>query len=87
MVAVAPNGTAALPSAIERAGGTAVQRIEASAQLVAGISFDDEVHVIGLDGEMHDPEGVAAGECRMPEPTAGKLVLIAVTADRASRAV
>ena len=87
MVAIGPYGTAALPSAIESAGGTAVQRIEASAQLVAGISFDDEVDVIGLDGEVHDAEGVAGGERRTREPTAGKLVLIAVTADRESRAV
>ena len=66
MVAIGPYGTAALPSAIESTGRAAVQRMEASAQVVVGISFDDEVHVIGLDGEMHDPEGVAAGESECP---------------------
>jgi len=62
MIAVAPYGTAALPSTVERPGRPAVQRIETSAKIVAGISFDDEMDVIGLDGEMHDAESVAIGE-------------------------
>jgi hypothetical protein len=66
MVPIAPNWAAALPSAIERTGRPAVQRIEASAKSVAGIRFNDEVDVIGLDGEMHDTEGVAAGQSQCP---------------------
>jgi hypothetical protein len=60
MVAIAPYRAAALPSAIKGAGRPAAQRIEASAQRLTGVCFDDEVDVIGLDGEMHDTEGVAA---------------------------
>ena len=66
VVPITPNGAAALPSAIERTGGATVQRIQASAKSVAGISFNDEMDVIGLDGEMHDTEGVAAAQSQCP---------------------
>jgi hypothetical protein len=60
VIPIGPDGAAAPPRPIQRAGGAAVQAVEATAEIVAGVSLDDQVDVISLDGEVHDAEVVAA---------------------------
>jgi hypothetical protein len=60
VVPVAPHGAAPSPDAIERAGQTAGEPVDAAAQAIAGVSFDDEMDVIRLNGEMHDAKVLAA---------------------------
>jgi len=59
MIAIAPDRSAAAPGAVESAGGPARQAVEAAAQLIAAVSFNDQVNVIGLDGEVNDTKAAA----------------------------
>ena len=64
VVAIAPDAPTSPPRAIQRSCRTAVQAIQAAPQLVSGISFHDEVNMIGLDGEVHDAKAAAAREAK-----------------------
>jgi hypothetical protein len=73
MVPVAPDGAVTVPEAIECARRAAGQPVETAAQVVGRVSLDDEVNVVGLDGEVQDAERVPGrtpnrvNECRERE--------------------
>ena len=60
MVAIAPDLAVAAPNAIEGASRSAGQAVESCAQMIVRIGFDNQMNVIGLDGEMNDAKGFAA---------------------------
>jgi len=66
VIPVAPHVSVPQPGAIERAGHATGEAVDAGAQAVGGVSLDDEMNVIGLNGEMHDAKVFAAGggECQ-----------------------
>jgi hypothetical protein len=52
VIAVSPHGTASSERPVDCARGTDLQRGDTLRQADAIISFDDQVHVIALHGEM-----------------------------------
>ena len=60
VVAIAPDRATSAPGTIDGAGHTTRQAVETSAQVIAGISLDDEMDVIGLNREVHESEVFAA---------------------------
>ena len=66
VVPVPPHRTVAAPDAIERAGHATGEAVDTRSQAIGGVSLDDEMNVVGLNGEMHDAEVLATrgGECQ-----------------------
>ena len=51
MIPVAPHVPVPPPDAIERAGHATGEAVDAGTQAVGGVSLDDEMNVIGLNGQ------------------------------------
>ena len=69
VVAIAPNSsTTAAEHAVDRLGEPRREALHATDERWLAVRLDDQVHVVGLDREVHDPEyPFAAGRERAPQ--------------------
>lgn len=68
MVALAPDGPAAARAAVDGTRAANSEALQPTAECLRSIRFDDEVEVVGLDGEMEQTErAVARGGERLAQ--------------------
>jgi len=60
VVALVPYRTVATGSAVDGSCAANGQAVQTARELPGGIGLDDDVEMIGLDGEMQDAEGAVA---------------------------
>jgi nucleotide-binding universal stress UspA family protein len=59
VVAVAPHLAAEAERAVDGAGNADREALEATRERASALGLDDEVHVVGLDGEVNHMEAFA----------------------------